>query len=52
MAEYKHLFDFEDITAFKKALEVYLVILEAQNGGAYELAHNAEFIKMCKAPPF
>lgn len=49
MPEYKHSFDFEDVTAFKKAIEVYLAILEAQTSSAYELSHNAEYIQMCKA---
>ena len=48
MAEYQHSFNFENVTAFKKALEVYKAVLEATNSD-YELSHNAEYIKVCNA---
>ena len=48
MAEYKHSFNFENVTAFKKALEVYKAILEATNS-SYELSKNVEYTKICNA---
>lgn len=48
MAEYKHSFNFENVTAFKKALEVYKAILEATNS-SYELSQNVEYTKVCNA---
>ena len=49
MGEYKATFSFEDVVTFKKALNVYKAILEAQAGSAYELSHNEEYIRVCKA---
>lgn len=49
MGEYKATFDFDDVATFKKALTVYKAILEAQAGSAYELSHNEEYIRVCKA---
>ena len=48
MAEYKHSFNFENVTAFKKALEVYKAILEATNS-SYELSKNVEYVNVCNA---
>ena len=48
MAEYKHLFNFENVATFKKALEVYKAILETTNSD-YELSNNEEYIRVCNA---
>ena len=48
MAEYKHSFNFENVATFKKALEVYKVVLEATNSD-YELSHNVEYANVCNA---
>lgn len=48
MAEYKHLFNFENVATFKKALEVYKVILETTNSD-YELSNNEEYTRVCNA---
>ena len=49
MTEYKATFNFNEVVTFKKALKVYLAILEAQAGSAYELSHNEDFIRACEA---
>ena len=48
MAEYKHSFNFENVATFKKALEVYKVILETTNSD-YELSNNEEYTRVCNA---
>lgn len=49
MGEYKATFGFNEVATFKKALNVYKAILEAQAGSAYELTHNAEYERVCIA---
>lgn len=49
MSEYKHSFNFENVATFKKALEVYKAVLEATTNSGYELSHNVEYVKVCKA---
>lgn len=49
MGEYKATFGFDEVATFKKALTVYKAVLEAQAGSAYELTHNEEYIRVCKA---
>lgn len=49
MTEYKATFNFNDVVTFKKALKVYLAILEVQFGSAYELTHNDEYHRVCAA---
>lgn len=41
--------DYNDIVAFRNALKIHKAILEASAGSAYELAHNREYINICKA---
>lgn len=48
-AKYEAVFDFNEVVTFKKALKVYLAILEAQSGSAYELTHNDEYQRVCVA---
>lgn len=47
--EYKATFNFNEVVTIKKALKVYLAILEAQSSSAYELSHNEDFIRACEA---
>lgn len=49
MGEYKATFGFKEVATFKKALEVYKAVLEAQAGSAYELTHNDEYERVCIA---
>lgn len=47
IGEYKAAFGFNEVATFKKALNVYKAILEAQAGSAYELTHNTEYKRVC-----
>ena len=44
----KATFNFNEVVIIKKALKVYLAILEAQFDSAYELSHNEDFIRACE----